>query len=181
MLTQQAGHIEFGSFDFEFGRPSTQFDDLRSKLEAPPAYHDHDHGHEGHHEDAGATELSRFFRLFPGKRLARDIFSIVESGRVEAEVMREYRGIAPVYDEVRRQALKLRPEMTLLPAREALLEFVVRLTWRSIVQSVQNARAAEEIKRALLRCRRSRKENGNVFRRRRSTTAAISGPSWRNS
>ena len=27
MLTQQAGHIEFGSFGFEFDRPSTRFDD----------------------------------------------------------------------------------------------------------------------------------------------------------
>ena len=32
MLTQQAGHLEFGSFDFEFARPSTQFADLRLKL-----------------------------------------------------------------------------------------------------------------------------------------------------
>jgi nitric oxide reductase activation protein len=128
MLTQQAGHVEFGSFDFQFARPSTQFDDWRSKLEAPPAYHDHDHGHEGHDEDAGATELWRFFRLFPGKRLARDIFAIVEGGRVEAQVMREYRGIAKAYDAMRRQELRLRPEITLLPAREALLEFIVRLT-----------------------------------------------------
>ncbi len=87
MLTQQAGHIEFGSFDFEFDRLSTRFTDIRPKLTAPPEYHDHDHGHEGHHDRPHVTELTRFFRLFPNKRLALDIFSIVESARVEARIM----------------------------------------------------------------------------------------------
>jgi nitric oxide reductase NorD protein len=128
MLTQQTGHLEFGSFAFEFDRPATKFDDLRRSLAEPPDYHDHDHGHEGHHEHAGVTELTRFFRLFPNKRLALDIFSILESSRVEARIMDEYRGIAKAYWEMRRRTLKVRPEMILLPAREALLEFMVRLS-----------------------------------------------------
>ena len=128
MLTQQAGHIEFGSFAFEFDRPAAKFDDLRPKLAEPPDYHDHDHGHEGHHEHANVTELTRFFKLFPNKRLALDIFSIVESGRIEARIMHEYRGIAKTYDAMRRRTVKLRPAMTLLPAREALLESMVRLS-----------------------------------------------------
>lgn len=127
MLTQQAGYVEFGSFKFEFDRAATRFVDLRPKLVEPPAYHDHDHGHESHHEHAPATDLTRLFRLFPNKRLALDIFSILESSRVEARVMHDYRGIAKAYDEMRRNNLKLRPEMTLLPAREALLEYLVRL------------------------------------------------------
>jgi len=126
MLTQQAGHLEFGSFGFDFDRPSTQFDDLRPKLAAPPEYHDHDHGHEGHHEPARTTDLVRFFRLFPNRRLALDIFSVVESSRVEARVMDAYRGIAGSYTDMRRRALALRPEMVFLPAREALIEFLVR-------------------------------------------------------
>jgi hypothetical protein len=59
--------------------------------------------------------------------LGLDIFSILESSRVEARVMHDYRGIAKAYAEMRRDNLKLRPEMTLLPAREALLEYLVRL------------------------------------------------------
>ena len=35
MLTQQAGHLEFGSFEFQFDRPSMKFVDLRPKLAAP--------------------------------------------------------------------------------------------------------------------------------------------------
>jgi nitric oxide reductase NorD protein len=128
MLTQQAGHIEFGSFGFQYERPSTRFEDLRPRLAEPPDYHDHDHGHEGHHEHASVTELTRFFRLFPNKRLALDIFAIVESSRVEARILHEYRGMAKAYDEMRRRALKLRPELTLLPARESLLEFIARLS-----------------------------------------------------
>jgi nitric oxide reductase activation protein len=128
MLTQQAGHIEFGSFEFEFDRPSTKFDDLRPRLVTPAEYHDHDHGHEGHHESASVTELTRLFKLFPNKRLALDIFSIVESARVEARIMQEYRGIAAAYREMRRRTLELRQELIFLPAREALLEFMIRLS-----------------------------------------------------
>ena len=128
MVTQQAGHIEFGSFAFRFDREATMFDDLRSKIQSPPAYHDHDHGHEGHHDHSGTTELTRYFRLFPSRRLARDIFAIIETGRVEARIMREYPGIAKTYAEMRACALQVRPELTLLPAREALLEFMLRIS-----------------------------------------------------
>jgi hypothetical protein len=128
MLTQQAGHIEFGSFEFEFDRPSTRFVDWRPKLTAPPEYHDHDHGHEGHHEHAAVTELTRFFKLFPNKRLALDCFAIVESARIEARIMQEYRGIATAYRQMRRRTLELRQEVIFLPAREALLEYLIRLS-----------------------------------------------------
>ena len=94
MLSQQAGHLEFGSFDFEFSRPSTRFEDLRPTLRPVPEYHDHDHGHEADHDRPNITELSRFFKLFPQKRLALDIFSVLETSRVEARVMYEYPGLA---------------------------------------------------------------------------------------
>jgi nitric oxide reductase NorD protein len=126
MLTQQIGHFAFGSFEFEFDRPATKLNDLRPKLTAAPEYHDHDHGHEGHHDRPSVTEMTRFFKLFPNKRLALDIFSIVESSRVEARIMHEYRGIAKVYEEMRGRALALRQECLFLPAREALLEFMIR-------------------------------------------------------
>jgi len=148
MLTQQAGHVEFGSFKFEFDRAATRFEDLRPNLSEPPAYHDHDHGHEGHHEHSSATDLTRLFRLFPNKRLALDIFSILESSRVEARVMHDYRGIAKAYDELRRINLKLRPEMTLLPAREALLEYLVRLglgQTHGVKVPLQHRKIAQEI------------------------------------
>ncbi|MDP2601060.1 MAG: VWA domain-containing protein, partial [Deltaproteobacteria bacterium] len=122
MLTQQSGHIEFGSFEFQFDRPSTRFADLRPRLKAPPDEH-------GHHRDQPtATELTRFFRLFPNKRLALDTFAIVESARIEARVIHEYPGIAPLYRVMRERVLTVRHEIVLLPAREALLELLIRVS-----------------------------------------------------
>lgn len=128
MLTQQTGHLEFGSFEFEYRRPSTRFDDLRPKLMAVPEYHDHDHGHEADHDRPSVTELTRFFKLFPHKRSALDIFSLLESSRVEARVMHEYPGLAKLYERQRQRVLALRPEIIFLPAREALIEFMIRLS-----------------------------------------------------
>lgn len=120
MLTQQAGHIEFGSFEFQFDRPSTRFADLRPRLGSQPD----DQGH--HHDHPAPTELTHFFRLFPNRRLALDIFAIVESARIEARVIHEYPGIAPLYRVMRESVLALRQEIVLLPAREALLELLIR-------------------------------------------------------
>ena len=33
ILTHQAGHVEFGTFDFVFAKPARQFDDWRSHLD----------------------------------------------------------------------------------------------------------------------------------------------------
>lgn len=122
MLTQQAGHVEFGSFEFQFDRPSTRFVDLRPRLGSRPDDHGHDHDH------PTPTELTRFFRLFPNRRLALDIFAIVESARIEALVIHEYHGIAPLYRVMRERVLAVRQEMVLLPAREALLELLIRVS-----------------------------------------------------
>ncbi len=42
----------------------------------------------------GELELERFFRGFPNRSLARDLFMIYESARVEAQVRAEYPGVA---------------------------------------------------------------------------------------
>jgi hypothetical protein len=129
MLTQQAGHIEFGSFDFVFDRPSSLFRDLRPAFQRLGQRHEDDRHHHAHdQEQAPVTELTRFFRLFPDKQLARDIFSIVESARVEARVMREYPGLRTAYEAMRGRALAGRQEVVFLPAREALLEYLVRVS-----------------------------------------------------
>ncbi|HWP60927.1 MAG TPA: VWA domain-containing protein [Candidatus Acidoferrales bacterium] len=119
MATYQAAHIELGSFRFDFDRPAKKFRNLRPRWEkisargaAPPA----------------ATDLGRFFRLFRDTRLALDVFTIVESARVEAALLREYRGLAPAYRAVRAAALASRPDIASLPAREAMVELLVRLS-----------------------------------------------------
>ena len=146
--THQTGHIEFGSFRFSFDRPSSLFMDLRPELIASqgasietvaPA----DIEEKTESQDAPSTNgapasptdddhtaipMSRFFDLFPNRKLGNDVFTIFESTRVDAKVMGAYRGLAVSFQEVQNDALTTRPEMTDLPAREALVEFMIRIS-----------------------------------------------------
>jgi nitric oxide reductase NorD protein len=161
--THQVGHIEFGSFAFDFSAPSNLFDDLRPRLpgakelEAERAAYKAAKeeaakqpqvvvfGHEppgasgpaadGQSEQASdeqkpefLTDMSRFFDLFHERRLALDGFTILESSRIDGHVFDLYPGIRIMYDVVRLAALESRPDVTDLPAREALVEFMVRVS-----------------------------------------------------
>ena len=118
IATHQAAHLEFDSFRFSFDKPSTIFadEDQRPVL-------------------AGSTEnttplsdLERFFDLFQDRKLASDVFMLVEDGRLDSRIKREYRGLRPMYERVQRQAAQDRPEIQTLPLREALMEVLVRLS-----------------------------------------------------
>ncbi|GBD10950.1 hypothetical protein HRbin23_00600 [bacterium HR23] len=118
VATHQVAHLEFGSFAFSYQRPSALFKDLRPRLAPaqPPG------------EGAWLTDMHRFFALFPEKRLALDIFTVLEDGRLDARVQREYAGIRSAYQRVQQDSLAERPALEDLPAREALVELLVRLT-----------------------------------------------------
>jgi hypothetical protein len=125
MLTHQLGYITFGSFDFRFLRPSTKFRDARLRLDVlalVPAVE----------QDSTvapcATDLTRFFRLFPNRRLALDIFSVLENTRIEARLLDAYRGLAAAYQVARAQALAARPDLSLLPPLETLIEYMIRIS-----------------------------------------------------
>lgn len=157
--THQVGHIEFGSFEFTFARPSGLFDDLRpdlpgakklaaaiesdAQLQQQMELGQSREAREAlkHLKDAGAaeaagpeapaereflTDMSRFFSLFPDNKLALDVFTVVESTRVDSLVMQSYRGIVEMYRRVQSTALENRPELDELPARESLVEFLIR-------------------------------------------------------
>ena len=72
--------------------------------------------------------MSRFFDLFPDRKLGNDVFTIFESTRVDAKVIDVYRGLAVSFRATQNDALKSRPDMTDLPAREALVEFMIRIS-----------------------------------------------------
>ena len=119
--THQVARMEFGSFRFEFDQHGDRFDDLRRGLEA------------GRRRGAkrapvSAADLQRFFDLFDERQLALDVFSVVEDGRVDAKVKVEYKGIRRPYEMVQADSLETRPEIKDLPAREALVEFLVRIS-----------------------------------------------------
>jgi nitric oxide reductase activation protein len=120
--------------------------DRRAELERKIRRDGHGLHHDGLHESDAGTELTRFFRLFPDQRLARDIFSAVESARVESCVIREYPGIAAAYHAMRARVLALRQAVVFLPAREALLEYLIRI---SLGQNGAIAVPAERVETAV--------------------------------
>ena len=116
--THQAGHLEFGSFRFEFDRDGGLFHNLRRELEAQQA--------ESSPEDVHLTEMGRFLALFSQRRLASDLFAILEDARVDAQIAREYCGVRDIFRMVQLRALARRPEIESLPILQAILENLVR-------------------------------------------------------
>ena len=130
--THQVAHLEFGSFWFEFDRPSAMFNDLRHELarqkvastqaQAMPEIDVESV------EEAWLTDAQRFFDLFDDRKLALDIYTVVEDARLDARVKVEYRGIRRPYTEIQIDSLPQRPNITELPMRQAMVEFLVRLS-----------------------------------------------------
>lgn len=133
--THQVARLEFGSFRFAFDRPSAMFDDLRNDLanKRAVATSGRENGHspemdDGTLERAWATDVQRFFDLFDDRKLALDIYTVVEEARLDARVKHEYRGIRSPYTQVQTDSLSSRPDITELPMRQAMVEFLVRLS-----------------------------------------------------
>lgn len=160
IATHQVGHIEFGSFRFDFNTPSNLFEDLRPRLpgatelklakeaeeEARKAAQQKPQvvifGHETPPEAESTdqvpveepdkpeflTDMSRFFDLFQDRRLALDAFTVIESSRIDGYVEELYPGVVKMYELVKAGALETRPNVTDLPAREAMVEFMIRVS-----------------------------------------------------
>ena len=114
VTTHQVGHLEFGSFEFDFHAPSARFRDYREGLA------------EGLGARPGSTEVASFFDLFPNRALAADLFSAVESARVDHRIAAQYRGLAPSYERVQADALARRSPVEAMPAQQALVETLIR-------------------------------------------------------
>jgi hypothetical protein len=111
--THQAGRIEFGSFDFSFSRVPGVVPARLPELAAKTP-------------STALTDIERFFDLFADRRLAADLFTIVEDGRVDAMIRREYGGIRKSLARMQRDALAVRPNVEQLPLRQAFVENLVR-------------------------------------------------------
>ncbi len=160
--THQVAHLEFGSFAFRFERPSTLFEDLRFALATVdrkpkgPGAAAGNGGQAPGKQEAWLTDVSRFFDLFADRKLVQDIFTVVEDARLDYLVKADYPGIRSAYQRVQRDALKTRPNVEELPAREALMEFLVQWSLGAeeglIVpkEHAEEARAVARISRSLL-------------------------------
>ncbi len=123
VTTHQVGHIEFGSFEFDFERASTLFEDLRPMLEKKSP-------------SQAATSMARYFNLFINRTLAADVFSVVEDTRMDHSVLSRYKGLAPRYQQVQADALSGRPRPQELPLQQAMVEMMIQLSMQRS-QSVQ--------------------------------------------
>ena len=121
--THQAAHLEFGSFLFSFKRRGNVYPARRRRRETELR-------RQGllRREGKPLTDMQRFFDLFPDRRLALDIFTIVEDARVDFMVGQEYGGIRSAWRRMQLRELDCRPEVLLLPLRQALLENLVRVS-----------------------------------------------------
>ena len=134
--THQVAHLEFGSFGFEYDRPSTLFKDMRTELtDIRPGSLELDgagtQSSDGQGlERAWVTDMQRFFDLFDDRKLALDIFTVVEDGRLDTRVKAEYMGLKRDYLRVQTDSAEGRPDIQSLPMREAMVEFLVRISLR---------------------------------------------------
>jgi hypothetical protein len=114
ILTHQAGHVEFGTLEFRFARPSRHFADWRAHL-----------ARNRNLEDSG-SDVERFFRLFPDRQLGIAVFEIVEDARVDARIVASYAGIRLLFRRVSQFVAATRPRLAALALREAFLEALVQ-------------------------------------------------------
>ena len=145
--THQVAHLEFGSFEFEFERPATLFEDLRPRL--VDKGQDPVGGQNGSAERGWITDMQRFFNLFDDRQLALDLFTVVEDGRLDYLVTVEYPGIQTDYRRVQAGALKARPPVQSLPMREAMVELLVRTSLHQLKDLPVPSRFVEDARRAV--------------------------------
>ena len=127
VATHQVAHLEFQSFNYSFDRQATQFTDMRSRLLPEPSEDDGDAAPPDGRA-VGLADIQRFFALFVDGNLARDIFTAVEDCRLDYRVKVEYPGIRQAYAGVQGLALSERPRLEEMPAREAMVELLIRFS-----------------------------------------------------
>ena len=165
--THQVGHLEFGSFGFDFVKPSTQFMDRRFDLETEiderrtrqdleaqeerrlaredmeargePAPEETDLSVEpagqepvaaegGSEPMRGFTDIGRFLHLFDNRRLAFDIFTVLEDCRLDFRIGMEYPGIRTPAARVQAESLSARPRIQDLDLQEAMVELLIHMS-----------------------------------------------------
>ncbi|MBI4339727.1 MAG: VWA domain-containing protein, partial [Chloroflexi bacterium] len=107
-------------------------------------------------ERAYLTDMGRFFDLFPVRKLALDIFTVLEDARLDYRVKTEYPGVGPAYRRIQGDALAGRPDVKEMPLQEAMVEFLVRFSlnqYRKLpvpMQYMDHASLVAEVAKRLL-------------------------------
>ncbi|MFN0096568.1 MAG: nitric oxide reductase activation protein NorD [Dehalococcoidia bacterium] len=110
--THQAARLEFGSFDFSYDMAPGIVEQALSRPADP--------------QSKAFTDIERFFDQFGDRKLASDLFTVVEDTRIDSFIKREYGGIRKPLKRMQVDALTTRPDARKLPLRTAFVENLVR-------------------------------------------------------
>ncbi|MBM3941436.1 MAG: VWA domain-containing protein [SAR202 cluster bacterium] len=170
--THQVGHLEFGSFQFQFEKPAALFENRRIALEQqrgiavpeqavePMAAEHAEAASEG--QTQSFTDIGRFLHLFDNRKLAFDLFTVLEDCRLDYRVRVEYPGIRTAAEKVQIEARKGRPNIEELPLQEALVELLLHMSLEQFTDlpvPVEHREVAEMLARIL---HTLRNESANV-------------------
>ena len=118
--THQVGRLEFGSFRYCFGvagehLASTVFERERQRRVPGESV-----------AASGLTAMQRLYDLFDDRRLLSQLFALAEDARIDARVCDEYPGIRRGLRRLQKLEAEQRPEVRLMPMRQAFVENLLR-------------------------------------------------------
>ena len=156
--THQVAHLEFGSFEYDFEKAATQFEDRRHEAEeqmlerksaeraaAKAAYElgaqqlasanevdaDMSAGFEDPNDLSRVrtfTDIGRFLEIFENTRLGFDIFTVLEDCRLDYRIKVEYPGIKAASGRVQTETLANRPRIEDMPLQQGLVELLIHMS-----------------------------------------------------
>ncbi len=113
--THQVGHLEFGSFLFDFTKPSGLFDDRRSPLEDEVnAGQKAAAEEEGVEPSQALTDIGRFLSLFQDRQLECDLFTVLYDCRLDDRNKVEYLVVRSVTSRLEAEVLANRPNIEVM-------------------------------------------------------------------
>ena len=133
VATHQVGHLEFGSFGFDFSRPAARFEEerrfaLERERAAAQISEDVLVAEAADGQTRAFTEIGRFLNLFDDRKLAFDLFTVLEDCRLDYRIKVEYPGIRRAASGVQAETLARRPQVEDLPLQEALVELLIKMS-----------------------------------------------------
>ena len=133
VATHQVAHLEFGSFGFDFDRPAIRFAEERRfamERERAAALISDDVlvVEEADGQTRAFTDIGRFLNLFDDRKLAFDLFTVLEDCRLDYRIKVEYPGIRRAAAGVQAETLARRPQVEDLPLQEALVELLIKMS-----------------------------------------------------
>ena len=168
--THQAGRLEFGSFEYQQEREPQVFEPSNGQTATavaiapappPPASGAAD----GAEEDPIAaihTDMELFFDRFGDRRLAHDLFTIVEDTRIDTIVKREYAGVRRALNRLQQAAADQRRPVENMPARQAMVENLLRASLDDAGAIRWPGELAEQLRIPLRIMNRIRQEGATV-------------------